>query len=343
MSGAVAQEVPPPRSDAPRSSAGRRRRRHPLARLVGTRVVAGLFVMLVVSFAMFSFIHLSPGGPEQALAGQFASERQRELIRVQYHLDDPFLTQYGNYLQSLVQLDLGRSFTTREATTVSLARAATVSVPLMVVSWSIAMVVGIALGTLIAIRRNSVLDRVIGSLTVVGASSPMFATAVLLTWLLGVKTGWLPTVGGGDGGMDSVRHLVLPVTTIVVVLLASTTKVSRAAVIDVLGDDHLAFARARGLSRSMVLRSEIMRNVATTLVTHAGTLLIALAGGQVVVESVFGLRGVGTLLTDAISTRDVPLIQAVTLVLAGFIVVVNLVTDLIVLALDPRLRKGLTP
>lgn len=312
----------------------------PTVRLLLSRLIGGVFVVIVVSFAMFSFIHVAPGGPEQALAGQFASQRQLAEIRAAYHLDDPFLVQYGRYVTSLLQFDLGDSFSAREPVTTALWRAASISLPLMLASWAISVVVGTFLGVFTAMRRGSALDRAIGSSVVVGASMPLFATAVLLTWFFGIELGWLPIVGSGDGGMDTVRHLVLPAAAIVTVLLAAATKIARASVLEVLDEDHVVFARARGFSSGYVLRREVLRNAAVPLITEAGTLLVALAGGQVVLEAVFGLDGIGTLLIEAITARDVPLIQAVTLVLAVFIVLVNLFVDFVVLAMDPRIRKG---
>lgn len=312
----------------------------PALRFVGSRILGGIAVLLVVSFALFALMHAVPGGAEQALAGPYASAEQREAIRELYRLDDPLLTQYWHYLQSLAGLDFGDSFLLREPVTSSLARAAAATVPLVLAAWGLALVGGIALGLLAATRQGGAIDRWVGSTVVVGASTPMFATAILLTWVFGVELGWFPTVGSGAGGLDRLRHLVLPAVAMGIVLLASATRVTRSAVMDVLDSDHVTFARSRGIGARQVLRQHVLRNAAVPIVTQAGGLLIALTGGLVVVESVFAFDGIGSLLTDAIGARDIPLVQAVTLALAATIVLINLAIDLAVFALDPRVRKG---
>ncbi|TDC73833.1 ABC transporter permease, partial [Actinomadura sp. 7K507] len=142
------------------------------------------------------------------------------------------------------------------------------------------------------------------------------------------------------GGMGTLRHLVLPTLAMGTVLLASATRVTRSAVMDVLDSDHVTFARSRGLASRRVLWNDVLRNAAVPIVTQAGGLLIALTGGMVVVESVFAFEGIGSLLTQAISARDIPVIQAVTLTLAAAIVLVNLTVDVAVFGLDPRVRRG---
>lgn len=307
---------------------------------VARRLSSALLVLVVVSVAMFAFIHLAPGGPEQAMAGQFATPGQLAAIRHEYRLDDPLTVQYLHYASSVLRLDFGTSLMTHEPVMQSILRAAAVTVPLMLLAWALSIVLGIGLGIVSATRRDSLIDRLIVVLTSVGASMPLFATAVILTWIFGVQLAWLPTVGGGSGGMDSLVHLILPAATIVTLALASATRVTRVSVQHILAEDHFTFARARGLGPRYLLFGEILKNAAVQLVTEAGSLLAGLVGGQIVVEAVFGLHGIGTLLTDAIAARDIPLIQAITLVVAAFIVAINLITDGLVVLLDPRIRKG---
>ncbi|MFC0531572.1 ABC transporter permease [Phytohabitans kaempferiae] len=309
-------------------------------RFLGGRLLGGVAVLLVVSFALFALIHAAPGGAEQALAGPYASAEQRQAIRETHRLDDPLLTQYGHYVRSLVTLDFGDSFLMREPVSDSLGRAAAITLPLLLSAWGLAMIGGIALGLLAATHRDGVVDRWVSSTVVIGASTPMFATAILLTWLFGVKLGWFPTVGSGEGGIDTLRHLVLPTVAMAAVLLASATRVTRSAVMDVFDSDHVTFARSRGVSSRRILWNDVLRNAAVPIVTQAGGLLIALTGGLVVVESVFGFDGIGSLLTNAISARDIPVVQAVTLALAAAIVLINLAVDIAVFGLDPRVRRG---
>lgn len=309
-------------------------------RLVLRRLAPSVAVLVVVSFVVFAFIHAAPGGPEQSLAGPFASEAQRERIRESYGLDDPLLAQYGRFVTSVLTLDLGTSISTREPVTQPLARAAAVSVPLLLMAWTGSTLLGWALGLATARRPGGVLDRAVLATTVVGASSPVFAVGVALAWLFGVQLGWLPTVGSGDGGLDTLRHLVLPAATLVILALASVTKIARVRIGQVLVEDQVTFATARGLSTRQVLFGTVLRNAGVQLVTHSGALLVAMIGSLIVVEAVFALDGVGSLLVGSISTRDIPLIQAITLSTAIAIVAVNLLVDLACLAIDPRMRAA---
>lgn len=309
-------------------------------RLVGARVVPSVAVLLVVTFVVFAFIHAAPGGPEQALAGPFASAEQRARIRETYRMDDPLLQQYGRFLLGVVRLDFGTSISTREPVVQPLARAAEVSIPLLVMAWLGSTVMGWALGLATARRPGGVLDRAVLAATIVGASSPVFAVGTGLAWVFGVQFGWLPTVGSGAGGLDSLRHLLLPAATLMILALASATKIARVRLGQLLVEDQVIFATARGLSQGQIVRGSVVRNAGVQLVTHSGALLVAMIGALIVVDAVFALDGVGSLLVGSISTRDIPLIQAITLFTAVFIVTVNLLVDLACLAIDPRLRAS---
>lgn len=311
---------------------------HWAVRVVLRRLVPSVVVLVLATLVIFSFVHAAPGGPEQSLAGPFASDQQREAIRASYGLDDPLYEQYGRFVVSVAQLDLGTSISTREPVVQPLRRAAAVSVPLLVGAWVISTVLGWGLGFLSARRAGGLLDRLVLGATIVGASSPIFAVGIALAYLFGVRLGWLPVLGVGGGGLDTLRHLVLPALTLSVLAMASVTKIARVRFEQVMTQDQITFARARGLGGRQVQVDGLLRNAAVQLVTHSGALLIGLVGALVVVEAVFALDGIGTLLVGSISTRDIPLIQAITLFTAVFIVVVNLVVDIACLSIDPRLR-----
>ncbi len=310
------------------------------ARFVLARLLSSISVLLVVSVAVFLFVHAAPGGPEQSIGGQFASPDQLETIREEYRLDDPLVVQYGRFLGSVVTLDLGTSFSTREPVASSLGRAAAVTVPLLLVAWLVAVLVGTLLGLVTAYRAGTRLDRGVLVGTTVLASSPVFVTGVVLAYVFGVQLGWLPTVGGGDGGLDTLRHLVLPATTLALLALASMSRIARVRIGQVLHEDQVTFARARGFSTPHVVMSSVLPNAGVQLITQAGAVLISMMGGVIVVEEVFNLNGIGTLLVDAIAARDIPVVQSVTLVLAVGIIVVNALADLACLAIDPRISQS---
>lgn len=312
-----------------------------LARYVVTRLAAAVAVLFAVSIGVFLFIHLAPGGPEYALAGRLATPEKLEAIRQKYGLDEPLARQYLSYLGSLVRLDMGESFTRKVAVTDSITSAATVTVPLMLMAWVLPMTLGIALGLLTASRPGGLVDRAVLGATIVGASAPAFAVGTLLAYVFGIKLGWLPVTGAGDGGFDRVKHLILPAVTASVILLATCTKVSRVRIGQILEEDQTTFSRARGLSRTWMLGRVVLKNAGVQLVTLSGGLLIGLLSGMLIVEQVFNLPGLGTLMFDSVRQRDIPLLQGLTLLVAAFVVVVNLVVDLVCMAVDPRLRAGL--
>lgn len=313
----------------------------PVARFIAWRLLSSVAVLFVVTFVVFAFMHAAPGGPEQSIGGRFASPEQLEAIRERYHLNDPLWSQYGQFVGSALHLDFGTSFSLRQSVTTAISGAAGLSISLLVIAWFASTVIGVFLGVVTARRPGGLLDRAVLGLTVVGASSPVFVTGILLAFVFGVALDWLPTLGSGTPGLDRVTHLILPAATLTILALASTSKVARVRIGQVQEEDHVTFARARGLSSAHLLWNSVLRNAGVQIVTQASASMIALVGALIVVESVFSLDGLGTLLVSAISTRDIPMIQAITLLLATFIVLVNLVADLVCLAIDPRMRKGL--
>ncbi len=328
----------------PPAPAGRRPARPAssrLARYVAGRLVAAVLVLLAVSLLVFLFVHMAPGGPEDAIAGTTATQEQRDQIRVEHGLDRPLAAQYLSYLGSLAQLDFGHSYLRRTPTVDSISDAAAVSVPLLLCAWALAMGLGMTLGVMAAFRAGSRFDRIVLGATTVGASAPAFAVGMLLAWLFGIQLGWLPVLGAGEPGIDRVRHLVLPVVTAAIIALASCTRFSRVRVGEILAEDQFTFATARGLGRGWIMRNAVLRNAGVQLVTLGGGIMISLVASLIVVEQVFNVRGVGSLMIESINSQDIPMVQAITLFVALFVVVVNLAADLLCFAIDPRLRAGL--
>ena len=309
-----------------------------LARYVAQRLAAAVAIVIVVSIIVFSFIHLAPGGAEQAIGGRFATPAQLELIRERYGLNDSLPVQYWRYLGQLVRGDMGDSITRRMPVSEAISAGMKVTAPLMIISFVLIATIGAAGGTLAAYRRGGLADRTITILSIGGASTPAFATATILLFIMGVTLGWLPTFGTGEGFADRARHLILPVMTLTIFGTASLVKITRARVSQVLAEDHVTFARARGLRGQYILVHSVLRNAGVQIVTIFGALLLSLIGGAILTEVALGLEGVGALLVDSIASRDLPVIQGITLLITIFIVVVNLAVDLLYFALDPRIR-----
>lgn len=304
----------------------------------GRRVVGAVLVLLVVSVAIFLLVHLAPGGPEQAVAGQFATPEQLAAIRANLGLDDPLPIQYLRFLGDVARLDLGNSFSTREPVVASIQSGLTVTAPLVLISFVLICTIGIALGTLAAYRAGGPIDRAAMGLALVGASSPAFVTAVVLLTVFGVELGWLPVFGTGEGLVDRAQHLVLPIVTLTIAGVAAMLHITRTRVKQVLEEDHVTFARARDLSPTHVMLRSVLRNAGIQIVTQSGVIFVGLVSWVLLVEVTFGLDGAGALLADAIAARDIPVIQGVTLLMAAFIVAVNVLVDLLYSALDPRVR-----
>ncbi|MGW4031534.1 ABC transporter permease [Streptomyces sp. NPDC004838] len=311
-----------------------------MMRFIGRRLVASVGLVAVVSFLVFTLLHLSPGSPlTTLLGGQDASEEQIAAVVREHHLDDPFLAQYWRWLAGVVQFDFGRSTVSHTPAMSRIVEFAPVTAQLAALTLVIVVLIGIPLGMAAGLRRGRAFDRATSFLTVIGMSSPPFATGVLLIYVFGVGLG-MPVFGAGDGGIDRLRHLVLPAVTLSVVLIALVVRQTRAAVLDVTRQDYLTFVRARGLGVSRVLVHYVLRNSALPVVTTVGILIIQLTAGTVLVESVFSLPGIGTLMVESVEAKDMPVIQALCLLIAVVVVLTNLLVDLLSTLVDPRIRTG---
>lgn len=336
------------RASAPARVAGRRGagRRGAVLRGAGPalwvtrRLIGAVIVLIAVSLGIFALVHAAPGSPESAIGGQFATPEQLASIRAEHHLDDPFLVQYGDFLASTVRLDFGESFSSREPVSAAIGRALAVSVPVLFSAWGFALIVGLLVGIATSYRRDTSWDRLALTLTTIGASTPVFATGMVLVAVFGLQLGWFPTVGSGEPGLDRVSHLALPSLTLAIVAVAAISRVVRVRVAEVLQEDHVVFDTARGVAGRRLLWRSVLRNSAVPVVAQAGAVLISLIGALVLVEEVFNLDGIGSLLLGAIEARDIPLIQAVTILISVFIIVVNLAVDMACLAIDPRISLG---
>ena len=303
------------------------------------RFLVAFGLLIVVSFLVFSLLAMSPGSMETTLLGvRPATPETVEAIRDEYNLDEPFLAQYWYWARDAAQLDLGRSITSGDTVTHVVQERLPISLALAGYTLLLVLVVGVPLGLLAGIRHGTRLDRAVTTLTVVGMSAPAFAVGLLLLYIFGVELGWFPVFGAGDGFVDRVHHLTLPALALALALGALVVRQTRAAALDVMHEDYVTFARARGLSRSRLLGAYALRNVSLPIVTSAGFILILALSGAVLVESVFSLPGVGSLMVESVTTKDVPVVQGVALMLAFYVIVINVVIDVSVMVIDPRTR-----
>ncbi|HWO70906.1 MAG TPA: ABC transporter permease [Actinomycetota bacterium] len=308
---------------------------------VGRRLLVAVPLLLLVSVGVFALVDLAPGDPARALVGsRQATPETLAAIRARYHLDDPFVVQYLRWVGRVLRGDLGRSIQGSQLVTTMIRERVGLTAFLGLYGSLVALGLGIPLGVLAAFRRGSELDRAIVALGVFGVSAPAFATGLFLLYVFGVTLDWFPTYGPGEGFLGRAWHLTLPAVALGVSVLGLVVKITRASTIEQLGQDHVAFARARGLPRRRITFAYLLRNALVPVVTAGGLVVVGLVTGAVLVEVTFGLPGLGSLLVSAVQQRDIPVIQGIVLVVAAFVVLAHVAIDVLYTVIDPRIRFG---
>ena len=305
------------------------------------RLLSTIPVLLIVSVLVFLLLRLTPGDPAQLLAGDQATAEQVAQIRTNLGLDRSIPEQYLLWLGHLLQGDLGQSFYYKTDVVTLIGQRLEPTMSLALITILFAVSVSVPLGVLAAWRHGGWLDRGLMGFSVLGFSIPVFVLAYLLIWLLSMRLGVLPVQGYkrlGDGAGLWLYHLILPSITLSVIYIALIARVTRAAVLETLGEDYIRTARAKGLAESRVLLNHALSNAAVPIVTVIGIGIALLIGGVVVTESVYAIPGLGRLTVDAVLARDFPTIQGVILFFSFIYVLVNLLIDLSYVFFDPRIR-----
>jgi len=305
------------------------------------RLLATIPVLLIVAVLVFLMLRLTPGDPAAILAGDAADTQQIEQIRESLGLNESIPVQFGIWFGNLLSGDLGESFYYKTKVTTLIGQRLEATLSLAAVTIVIAVLVAVPMGVLAAWRFGSLFDRILMGFSVLGFSIPVFVLAYLLIWLVSVKLGWLPVQGYkplADGFWPYLKHLILPSLTLSVIYIALIARVTRAAVLDTLGEDYIRTARAKGLPETKVLVRHALSNAAVPIITIIGIGVALLIGGVVVTESVYAIPGLGRLTVDAVLARDFPTIQGVILLFSFAYVLVNLLVDLSYVFFDPRIR-----
>jgi len=309
-----------------------------LGRYAVRRLLMLIPIAFLISVVVFLLTSLVPGGAVAALIeGRPTSQGTVEALKAKYHLDEPLITQYWIWLKGVLQGDFGRSFQSSQLVMDSIRSRIGLTIWLNAIGLSIALVIGVPLGTWAAMRRGSSQDRTIVGASIFASSTPSFVVALGFLWLFGQKLDWFPLYGVGDGSFrDQMWHLVLPGIVMAITPTALILKITRASMLDQIDQDHIAFARARGLRERRVIFVYGLRNALIPVLTAAGLIFVGLLTGTVFVEFVFGLPGLGALLVIAVKNSDIPVIQGLVLVVGVWISVANLLVDLSYAAVDPR-------
>jgi peptide/nickel transport system permease protein len=312
-----------------------------MLRLIATRLLTLVPLMFLIASIVFFLVHLIPGDPARLMVGgQRISQANLENIRKAYNLDQPLPVQYGLWVRDLAQGNLGRSYRQRTEVRTLILERLPITLKLAGYAFVLSLLIALPLGIVAAVKRNTWVDFGATGFALLGASSPVFFTGILLILLFSFRLGWLPALGAGDGGWDELVHLLLPSLTLGISLAAITTRITRSAMVEALTQDYIETARAKGLSGRSIVLKHAFRNALVPVITVAGLQFGFLLVGAVLVEHVFGLGGFGSLLVDAVQVRDYPVVQGATIFIAGAFILINLVVDVLYGAIDPRVRYG---
>jgi peptide/nickel transport system permease protein len=312
-----------------------------MTRYLAARLAGMVMVLLLVAVLVFVITRLAPGDPAAMMLGEQATAAESAELRASYGLDKPLPVQFAYWLGELARGNLGQSIFLQRPVTQALMERAEPTFFLTLFAMAIAMLIGVPCGIVAAVWRNGAADQVFSGFAMLGASIPSFWFGLILMQVFAVGLGWFPVAGYGDPGValsDRLHHLVLPAIVLGVVNSALILRFTRASMLDVLGEDHIRTARAKGVSEGRVVLHHALRNALIPVVTVIGLTFALLIGGAIVTETVFGLPGIGNLVVSAVLRRDYPVIQGALLVIAGLYVLVNLLIDLLYLAIDPRVK-----
>jgi peptide/nickel transport system permease protein len=305
------------------------------------RLVATIPVMLIVAAIVFLMLRLTPADPAAIIAGDNANAEQVAAIRQRLGLDQPIFTQFFIWFGKVLQGDFGESFFFKKQVAELISDRLEATLSLALITITLAVLIAVPLGVFAAYKHGSWLDRIVMGFSVLGFSVPVFVIGYLLIYVFAIQLNWLPVqgyqrIGQGIGGW--LQRLILPSITLSVIYIALIARITRTSVLEVLNEDYIRTARAKGQTEIKVLVRHALANAAVPIVTIIGLGIALLIGGVVVTESVYTIPGLGRLTVDAVLARDYPTIQAVILLFSFVYVMINLLVDLAYTVLDPRIR-----
>ena len=305
------------------------------------RLLGVIPVMVVVGVFVFSLLHLAPGDPAAIIAGDNATEANIARIRASLGLDRPLLEQFGKWAWATVHGDLGVSMFSNVPVTELVQQRMGPTFSLAFTTMAVAVVLAVTLGVLAAWKAGSLLDRAVMGLAVTGFSVPVFVVGYIMVYFIALKWRWLPVQGYtpmSEGLWPWLRHLILPSFALGLAYVALIARITRASMLEVLAEDYIRTASAKGVATMAMLLRHALKNAAVPIITVVGIGVALLISGVVITESVFNIPGIGRLVVDAISRRDYPIIQGVMIIFAAIYVLINLVIDISYSFIDPRIR-----
>ena len=299
------------------------------------RLVYLVLVLVGVSFLVFLLLYMTPGDPVRMMLGESATPEAQAELRLELGLDDPFLVQYGRYIKNIVvHQDLGTSYSTKRPVLDEIMTVFPNTVKLATAAIIIAVILGTFLGIVSAVRQNSLLDNAVMVLALIGTSAPIFWIGILMIILFSVNLGWLPPSGFG-----SFKQLIMPALALGMQSTAVVARMTRSSMLEVIRQDFVKTARAKGQKESVVIMKHVFRNALIPVITVVGLQFGTLLGGAMLTEVVFSIPGVGRLMIEAIKQRDFPIVQGSVLFVAACFSLVNLAVDLLYAVVDPKVSK----
>ena len=299
------------------------------------RLVYLVLVLVGVSFLVFLLLYMTPGDPVRMMLGESATPEAQAELRLELGLDDPFLVQYGRYIKNIVvHQDLGTSYSTRRPVLDEIMTVFPNTVKLATAAIIIAVILGTFLGIVSAVRQNSLLDNAVMVLALIGTSAPIFWIGIVMIILFCVNLGWLPPSGFG-----SFKQLIMPALALGMQSTAVVARMTRSSMLEVIRQDFVKTARAKGQKESVVIMKHVFRNALIPVITVVGLQFGTLLGGAMLTEVVFSIPGVGRLMIEAIKQRDFPIVQGSVLFVAACFSLVNLAVDLLYAVVDPKVSK----
>jgi peptide/nickel transport system permease protein len=305
------------------------------------RLLSTIPVMTVVAICVFLLLHLAPGDPAAIIAGDNATPESIAQIRAKLGLDDPLIVQFGRWVWNLLQGDFGISIFSNVPVLELVGQRVEPTLSLAATTLFVAVTIAITIGVLAAWKAGGLLDRVVMGFAAMGFSVPVFVVGYLLIYLFAIELRWLPVQGYkpiAEGIWPWLRNLILPSIALGMAYVALIARITRASMLEVLAEDYMRTAKAKGVATGPMLLRHALKNAAVPIVTVIGIGVALLISGVVITETVFNVPGIGRLTVDAISKRDYPIIQGVMILCAGAYVLVNLLVDLTYTFLDPRIR-----
>jgi peptide/nickel transport system permease protein len=311
-----------------------------LGRFLARRLAMLLASLLVASFVIFAALYAAPGNPISALSGgRSLPPASMAVLEQRYHLNDPFFVQYWYWLSGALHGNLGISITLRENVSTLIASRIWTTAGLVAYASVLIVIFGIGLGILSGLRRG-LLDTGTLLVTAVSAAIPGFVAAIVLILVFAVNLGWFPALGNGTGLVGNLRHLTLPAVALAISSLAIVARVTRAAVRTEAGREHVQTAVSRGIPARLRIRRHVLRNAAIPITTITGITIASLIALDAVIETAFSLNGLGAYLVQSAQSKDLAVVQGISLVLVTAFVVVNLIVDMLYAVLDPRVTLG---